>query len=392
MGKKVVGRDYKSGELIQIDIEGQKISEIFKISNGHSDFWIAPGLVDLQINGFNGVNFNQIQIDSECIRSTVDSLISEGVTTFFPTLITNSDENLCDIFHKITQTVKDLNLGQYIGGFHLEGPFISKEDGPRGAHPADFVKAPDWDLFKKFQEKAEGKIKIITISPEWPNSTDFIEKCVQTGVKVAIGHTSATPEQVKNAIKAGAILSTHIGNATHSHLPRHENYLWEQLASDILWSTFIADGFHLPDSLLKIIIKLKSDKSILVSDSTMFAGLASGDYVNHIGGEITLDPSGRLYMKNAPSFLAGSAVSLLHCVEYLTFNGITTLAHAIDMASIKPMEVLGISNSIEVGNQADLIVFGKTEARIKIIATIKAGEVVYVSTEASSEKLPEIFK
>lgn len=378
--KNIGGLHYATNRPIQIDMDGGIISKVRVMENSKSDDVIAPGLVDLQINGFNGIDFNEGGLDEKKIVAITGSLWQEGVTTYFPTLITNSDDN---ISASIKSIVKACNNNEFInnsiGGIHLEGPFLSKQDGPRGAHPIKYIKAPDLELFYNWQAESEGRIKIVTISPEWPGSVEFIEKCVATGVMVAIGHTSAGPEQIKKAIKAGASMSTHLGNGTHSMLPRHPNYIWEQLSSEHLWSTIIADGFHLPEAVLRVFLKVKPEKSVLVSDSTKFAGLPPGSYTSHIGGEVELDMDGKLFMKDNPTMLAGSAQSLLWCINHLVDAGIATLGSAIEMASVKPMELLKNSayNGLKKDKRADLIILERSKNKIKIKQTIKSGEVVY---------------
>ena len=174
-------------------------------------------------------------------------------------------------------------------------------------------------------------------------------------------------------------MSTHLGNACHAMLPRHSNYIFEQLASDQLWSTLIADGFHLPDALLKIFLKVKPNKSLLVSDATSYADLPTGSYSGHIGGDVVLDESGRLYMADSPQMLAGSAQSLLWCVNQLVRKNISTLQEAWEMASLKPTEaVFGkVTNRLEVGQPADLVVFEIVDNNLKILKTIKSGTVVF---------------
>lgn len=374
------GLHYKTKKSIEIKIIDGLIHGIADNVGQYDENIISPGLVDLQVNGFNGIDFNQGDLKEEEVVEITKKLWSEGVTNYFPTLITNSDANINLAIKCITQTCeKNKLVDQTIAGIHLEGPFLSLEDGPRGAHPLQYIKAPDWDLFCKWQEKAAGRIKMITLSPEWSGSTAFISKCVASGVVVSIGHTAATPEQIKNSINAGAIVSTHLGNATHLMLPRHSNYIWEQLASDQLWSTIIADGFHLPKSVLKVFLSVKPEKSILISDSTKFAGMLPGTYSSHIGGEIELDSRGKLFMKDNPNMLAGSAQSLRWCVDHLVTSEIASLSTSLEMASVKVMELLGEASSygLEEGKKADLIIFEIKSNKIVIIQTIKSGEVVY---------------
>jgi N-acetylglucosamine-6-phosphate deacetylase len=377
--------DYRTNKPICVEILNGCIHTISECEIAlETTQYIAPGLVDIQINGYKGIDLNELGLQVSDVQKLTQILFEKGITSYFPTIITNSDETTSALLRVISNACETSSIvNTSIGGIHLEGPFLSIEDGPRGAHPKKYIKAPNWELFCNWQKAAGGRIKIITLSPEWQESNDFIRRCVDSGVIVSIGHTAATPEQIRNAIKAGATMSTHIGNASHAMLPRHSNYVFEQLASDGLWSTIIADGFHLPDALLKIFIKMKPQKSILVSDATSYADLQAGTYSSHIGGEVVLDATGRLFMKHSPNMLAGSAQSLLWCVNQLVKKNILSLQEAWDMASIKPTESLfgNSKNCLQVGNIADLVIFEKNKDSLEIIKTIKSGELVFSNSK-----------
>ncbi|RPD95845.1 N-acetylglucosamine-6-phosphate deacetylase [Aureibaculum marinum] len=380
---KIEGLDYRTNNPISVHIDKGYINLISECHASSEElYYIAPGLVDLQINGFNGIDFNTKGLTISEVKKVTQQLLKQGVTSYFPTVITNSDnaiESLLNIIAEACNTFPEVD--DCISGIHLEGPFISLEDGPRGAHSKDFIKAPNWDLFSKWQKASGNRIKIITLSPEWPESTEFIKSCVHNNVVVSIGHTAATTKQINEAIEAGASMSTHLGNASHAMLPRHSNYVIEQLASDSLWSSLIADGFHLPDALLKVFLRAKSSKSILVSDATSYAGLLPGTYKAHIGGDVILDSNGRLFMKNSPKMLAGSAQSLLWCVNQLVNKEILSLHEAWNLASIKPTEsIVGYStNLLQNKYPADLVIFKKEGKTLNILKTIKSGRLVFSS-------------
>src|SRR5690606_7014534 len=189
--------------------------------------YIGPGLTDIQVNGFGGVDFNSTPLTVADAWHAVKDLLAKGVTRFFPTVITNHPRKIISLLDQIHQAcLSDPELERHIPGIHLEGPFISPVDGPRGAHNRRFVIAPDYSLFEKFQEAAGGRIKIITLSPEWDGSSAFIRKCVRKGVIVSIGHTQATPEQIREAVTSGATMSTHLGNGAALTVPRHPNFIW----------------------------------------------------------------------------------------------------------------------------------------------------------------------
>jgi len=377
----VEGLDYQSGKPIRLGIKKGKIADVVHLTKGKNNLPnIAPGLVDLQVNGYGGIDFNTKELVVADVSRVAQMLAQQGITTFFPTLITNTDNSIRQALKTIVFACKTYpKVASAIGGIHLEGPFISKENGARGAHDPLLVQKPDWKLFQKWQAIAEGKIKIITLSPEWTGSEEFIRQCTESGVIVSIGHTAATPQQIDRAVKAGVQLSTHLGNAAHLMLPRHPNYIWEQLAQDNLWATVIADGFHLPDSFLKIILKVKPDTTILISDCTCFAGLNTGTYTSHIGGEVVLSPEGRLSLADQPNLLAGSAQSLLWCINQVVKKDLLSLKETWNSASLKPMELLtGKSQSaFKVGEPANLVLFEQKQTEINILQTIQSGKFVF---------------
>lgn len=373
---------FRSGKRLSLKVQGGNIVDLqVRENSADTDLpYVGPGLHDLQVNGYMGIDFNQPPIDEEDIVRAIQFLWQEGVTSFLPTIITNSDDNIEIAVRNIADArANDDLVAKSIPGIHLEGPFISPEDGPRGAHDKAHVKPPDWSLFAQWQEVAEGAIKVVTLSPEWIGSTDFIERCVKSGVVVAIGHTSATPEQVREAVVSGATLSTHLGNGTHQLLPRHSNYVWEQLAEDGLWASIIADGFHLPESVLKVVFRVKGPKTILVSDAVSLSGMEPGEYYTHVGGRVILTPDGRLHLAHNPQLLAGSVRMLREGVGHMVRTRLSSLPDAWEMASVRPASLLhdDRNNGLTVGAPADFVLFEHLEGDIEILRTYKAGALVF---------------
>jgi N-acetylglucosamine-6-phosphate deacetylase len=331
------------------------------------------------VNGYGGFDYNDLYNSVLDLSSISKLLFKEGVTTHFPTIITNSIEKI-DLL--IKQVISLRSIDEYsklsIEGLHIEGPFISPLDGPRGAHPKEFVRPPEWELVKQWQHTADGLIKIITLSPEWENANAFIEQCVKNDIKVSIGHTNATHNQIVNALSAGATLSTHLGNGMHPVIQRHPNYLWSQLANDQLTPSIIADGFHLPSEVIKVFLRAKSENIFLVSDSVSLAGMSPGDYDLHIGGQVTLTKEGKLHLRGNPSIFAGSASNIKQGIEFLLKNNLTTLSEAWEMASLRPAKVASFENKSFInGSDADIIIVDKNDDDLKIVKTIKSGKVVY---------------
>ena len=320
--------------------------------------WIAPALFDVQINGCDGIGFNSPRLSEDDIRHVVGVCQSHGIGALCPTLITNSHEALIHgfrVLHRACET--DADLARSIPALHLEGPYISGEDGPRGAHPLRHVRPPDWDEFRRFQDAAGGRIRLVTLSPEHEGGLRFIEKLRASGVVAALGHTAATGACIRAAIAAGARLSTHLGNGSHALLPRHDNYLWEQLAADELWASVIGDGHHLPPAILRCILRVKTPaRTILTCDASSLAGLPPGRY-REWDQELDVLPNGRIVVPGT-TFLAGSGLFTDSCLAHLLSFGEISLADAVDMAGARPRQLFGLEpRSLTVGAAADLVLF-----------------------------------
>ena len=333
---------------------------------------IAPGLIDLQVNGYKGVDFNDASLNDEGIHTIVHALLAQGITSFYPTIITNDPAFINQQLQKIRQACEGSSLiRSCIAGVHLEGPFISLLEGPLGAHDRRYVRAPDKNLMAGFLET--GLVRIITLSPEWPEAPEFISWCVDQGITVSIGHTAASSEQISRAVDAGASMSTHLGNAAHQMLPRHPNYIWDQLANDALAAGFIGDGFHLPDSVIRTIIRMKGNRAIMVSDSVCLAGQAPGVYTTPVGGKVVLSEEGRLSLADNPAALAGSAQNLFEGVKTLVRKGICSLEEAWKLASSNPAKEMWLPFALSPGAPADLVLLDDRDG-IKILDVYKNGE------------------
>nr|WP_127589738.1 amidohydrolase family protein [Paenibacillus lautus] len=379
-----MGRHYATDEPIELAWNPDGRIERTLPYDGDGEMWIAPGLIDLQINGGYGHDFNSLPLTTETVIQATRRLWEKGVTLYYPTVITNGDEEIEQLLRVIDAAcLEDETVGSTIGGIHLEGPFLSPEEGPKGAHDSRYIKAPDWSLFTRWQAASGNRIRIVTLSPEWPEAADFIRACVKAGIVVSIGHTAATPEQIRDAVDAGATMSTHLGNGAHLTLPRHPNYIWEQLAQDRLWAGIIADGYHLPDSVIKVMLRAKPSKALLVSDAVYLSGMPPGEYETHIGGHVVLTSEGRLHLARKPELLAGSAMMLADAVWRLAQSGLCTFPEAWDMASMLPAQAIGQAESygLRRGAQADFVLLEKHKGNLRIVETVKGGRSVYQAAQ-----------
>jgi N-acetylglucosamine-6-phosphate deacetylase len=337
--------------------------------------YVAPAFFDLQINGAAGIDFSSDRLQPESVYSVIERCRAHGVGAFCPTLITNSFEALRHGFTTLARCVaSDVVAAAAIPVFHLEGPYLSPEDGPRGAHPRRHVRPPDWDEFQHLQEAAGGRIRLVTLAPETEGALDFIERLTGSGVVAAVGHTAASPECIRDAVRAGARLSTHLGNGCHAILPRHPNHLWEQLAADELHASLICDGHHLPPAVVKCIVRIKTPgRAILTCDAGSLAGLPPGRY-RAWDQELEVLTEGKIVVAGQP-FLAGSWVFTDACIGTVMRDAGVGLADAVAMASDNPRRLLGLPvNTLEPGSPADLVLFDLLDGRVVVRHTIVAGE------------------
>ena len=341
--------------------------------------WIAPGFVDLQVNGFAGVDYNSPVAPLEEIARSIRAIFSTGVTRFFPTVITGAPEDMLGALRNLTRARETLREGPAMEAFHVEGPHISVYDGPRGAHPARWVRPPDIEEFRRWQDAAQGNVRLVTLSPEWPESTRYIEQLTQEGVVTSIGHTRATREQIDDAVRAGATLSTHLGNGADAVLPRHPNYIWEQLAEDKLAASFIVDGHHLPESFLRVALRAKGiERSVLVTDAVMPALCVPGDYrLGEVNVELKDDQ--RVVLKGGTR-LAGSSLRMDVALSNVMRIAGLSLTEAVAMATVNPARVGRIGGRVRglrAGERSDVVRFRMEEGRLRVIETYLSGEQVF---------------
>ena len=343
--------------------------------------YVSPGFIDIQVNGFLGVDFNDPTCTMEQVARSIRALFATGVTRFYPTVITGSPDGMVNALRNLRCAQKTLREGAAIDGFHVEGPHISPDDGPRGAHPRRWVRPPDLDEFRRWQEATGNQVRIVTLAPEWPQSPRYIEAVTAQGVVVSIGHTNATGPQIADAVSAGATLSTHLGNGAHAVMRRHPNYLWEQLAEDRLMADFIVDGIHLPPSFLKVALRAKTlARSVLVTDAAAPAGCPPGRY--QLGEQpVELTADNRVLLVGQER-LAGSALRMDSGVENLMRIAGLSLADAVRMATTNAARagrVPGRTAGLVPGDRADLIeyAFNQSDLTITIKSTYVSGEKVY---------------
>jgi N-acetylglucosamine-6-phosphate deacetylase len=244
-------------------------------------------LFDFQVNGFGGVDFQRDGLSMEDLRRATSALSRHGVRAIFATLVTASIDRLCRRFEGLERArAGDSEVARMIAGYHLEGPWISPLPGFRGAHAPDPIHAPSMAEFARLQSAAGGRIRLVTLAPEWPGSPEFIAEVVRQGVHVSLGHTNASESEIGAAVAAGARFATHLGNGTPETLPRHDNVVQRLLSRDDLTACLIPDGIHLPPFVLRNFFRAKPPGRVLfTTDAMAGAGAPPGDYTL---GELTI--------------------------------------------------------------------------------------------------------
>jgi N-acetylglucosamine-6-phosphate deacetylase len=353
----VTGLNPLDGNPIEVAVENERIHSI-RAGRCNDEVWLSSGFVDLQVNGYRGYDVNLDDPDSEVIVSLTKEMIASGVTTYIPTIITASEQKIIAVLREI---VKARERSKFVAGcvpyVHIEGPNISAVEGFRGAHSVEHIRPPSLEEFTRWQEACGGLIGMVTLSPHYEESKEYIFRLTELGTHVAIGHTHASREEIRKAVDAGARLSTHLGNGIANTLPRHPNPIWTQLADDRLTVTMIADGHHLPADTIKTMVRAKGiERSILVSDSVALAGMPAGIYDTPVGGRVELNSNGRLCLLGTEC-LAGAAIPLKDGIaRAMTMTGIS-LGDSVRMATENPGRFAGGVGIIRIGMPADLVCF-----------------------------------
>ena len=316
-----------------------------------------PGLFDLQVNGFAGVDFNDPALTDAQLGRAIAAMRTTGVTRFLPTLITGPEDD----FRRCAGTLAACT-DPAVAGIHMEGPYLAPE--ARGAHPAEHLAAPSFDHFQRRQGAAGGRIVLVTLAPELPGALKLIEALVAAGVHVSIGHSAAGPADIQDAIRAGARIATHLGNGCPARLPRHPNLLWEQLAADELAAGLIVDGHHLAPAVVKAMVRAKSlGRTLLVTDGTAASGATPGPYrLGTVAVERTAD--GRATIAGSDR-LAGSALTLDRAVaSAVRFTG-HTLEEILPLASTQPARAVGQATAGRVFARWDAAAFRLEVERVE---------------------------
>jgi N-acetylglucosamine-6-phosphate deacetylase len=300
-----------------------------------------PALVDLQVNGYKGVDFSGPELTEESFTFACRELIKGGTTAFLPTMITSPPELYRRNLPVMARVMQQDEFKNHLLGFHIEGPFINPADGARGAHNPDWIRPCSINLLKEIIQLSHNKVRLITIAADCKGAAKFTEFAVSKGLTVSLGHHMPNENDLQKLVEAGAEALTHLGNGIPLVLPRHDNPLWASLANDNLTAMIITDGHHLPATVIKTIIRTKTPaRCIAVSDASPLAGIPPGKYTT-LGNEVVLEENGRLHNPKT-GYLVGSSATMPQCIEHLASLNLLTQDELAAVSFYNPLKLIGI--------------------------------------------------
>jgi N-acetylglucosamine-6-phosphate deacetylase len=356
----------ENGRIIEIS-DGTIKPETGSLQIDGEDQYLCPGFIDVHFHGAMGKDAMDATPDSLQVLSNYCA--EHGVTSFYPTTWAASAEDILMAIHNVKENQKALQAAQAIG-VHIEGPYIHVKH--KGAQLQSMIRKPSSEEFTRWFDS--GVVKLITCAPEIPGGIEFIKEAVQKGIRISIGHSGATYDQVKEAVNCGATQATHLFNGMQGLNHREPGTVGGLLADDRIYAQIICDGVHLHPAIVQIIIKTKTlSKVILITDSIRGTGLPDGEY-NHKGQIFSVKDG---VARTPEGALSGSTLSLDTAIRnVIQFTG-KSIEEVIPMATSVPAHAMGISNTkgyIKTGYDADLVLLNKQLLAEK---TFVNGKIVY---------------
>ena len=335
------------GELVPGDVELSDDGTLaaYGLASANGRGVAAPGFVDLQVNGFGGVDL--LEADADGYRRAGEALLETGVTSYLPTFISAPEEDLVAALAAVPVIAE----GPRILGVHLEGPFLAPSR--LGTHPPEARRDPDPALLERLL--AAGPIRLVTLAPELGGADALIELLHDHGITVSCGHTNATAEEAEAAFDLGVRTVTHLFNAMRPFRHRDPGIAGAALARDDVIVQIILDGVHLAPETALIVWRAATGRLALVTDAFAGAGTGMSDGSYSLGTlEVTLRDG---VVRGPDGVLAGSTLTMIDAARNLHALGVP-LAQALEAASTVPARVVGISTvgRLDVGLPADVVV------------------------------------
>jgi N-acetylglucosamine-6-phosphate deacetylase len=369
-----------SGRVCDVHVEGHVFKKITTLKKDILDLpWIAPGLVDIQINGFAGVDFNRVLESDDAWHHATKQLYAHGCTGFLATLVTNTDDGYRKLLANLSGHI-NLDPRNCLG-FHLEGPWLNPDPGYRGVHRSEWMQKSSLKLLDDWWAMVGPLLKLITIAPEV--DLKAAQQVIRAGVKKKIqfflGHSAAMGETLAAALEAGAVGWTHLGNAAPANAPKFENVIFHALAQPNLLPSLIPDGVHLPPHVFRVMARLLNQATpprlLLTTDCMAGAGAKKpGKYtLGDIQAEVGKDGPARIPESGK---LAGSTLTPFQGAFLAERMAGIFLEDAWTAFSTRPASLLGLKHGIAEGNSADFCLLSP-EKTPYLLATYHRGKCVY---------------
>jgi len=370
---EITARDYKTGKPITVKWNDDVIIDVKQVDNeAVNDIWIAPSLFDLQINGFAGVDFQDISINTKFLTKAVNNLQQSCCSKFLLTLITDRWDRLIQKLKRLKE-LRDSNeiLKNSIVGWHIEGPFLSERIGFCGTHNPSLMIDPKPAYAHQLRNILSDDLILLTIAPERKGAIEFIKTATELGIIVSLGHTDAPYETLKEAVNSGAKCFTHLGNGCPQLLDRKDNILWRALDMENIKITLIPDAIHVSPPIFRLIHKVKNE-IIYISDAISGAGATPGVY--SLGDiKISVDDNGVIWNPTKTGYAGSSlrpidgilrSMKMLNCEWQKVWERYSEL----------PADFVGIKHGIHKNRKADFVIIRTSNNTPEPVEIVVSGQ------------------
>jgi N-acetylglucosamine-6-phosphate deacetylase len=328
---------------------------------------VSKGFIDLQINGYAGIDFTDPETSVDEVLKVADILADQGTVGFLATITTSPREEIEHCVDTLSKAINKQGNDRHILGIHLEGPYISSEYGYRGIHPERSISLPDLTWFQQLQKISDNNIRIVTIAPELEGALEFIQ-AVSPDVITSVGHTNCPFTIINQAVNAGLSLATHVGNGCKQNIDRHNNPIVNIIGCSEIGLCFIPDGFHLPEAFIRMIINCRPiEKLYVISDAVKYAGLPANVYEMHDGTQISLAEDGKLTLLSDPNILAGSTSNMIKCMNNLAALNVFTESELFRIGYFNQIALLNLDPNVYYLDKTRLVFDSFSKQFINIV-------------------------
>jgi len=344
---------------------GGRLAELTRAPDTFTDLWLTRGLLDIQVNGYAGVELTSPSLTLDDLARCEQALVDSGLSRWCPTVTSQTAEVIREVLAVIGQAIEK-GILKRVQCIHMEANYLSPEEGYRGAHQPQYLTNPDKSEFESWQKAAGGRIGYVSMAPELEGGLDFVRWLAGQGILVSLVHHNAPYEVVEAAADAGARLSTHLFNGCAATIPRHHNVIFSQLSEDRLRASFIPDGHHIPYHALKVGLRAKGiERSVFTSDVVSLGGSPDGEYV--VDGQEVIIRDGGAFLKDTP-YLYGAWAGLALGIERATAAGAVTPDEALRLGSINPARLFKVPGGLEVeaGTEGPFVFFRETNGALRL--------------------------